>query len=456
MRKEKFFNSWIARRRSASRAKSQAAGACRSRALRFEACEPRIALSTTAVDELWVRVSRPDEGGWISAGDSISGAGVTVAVLDSGFSGFEANESRAYFSGTSRYGLTSVNVTPGLGSNGLASDSVFVPRLLGTSGDMATSIASLRWQIVNGSFNNDYLLFDSDAFGVPEITVNSWSFHANQFVGIAPPTGKLGGSEGGQISMAAFSGLEGLSLSQPGDSAMLAKRGPVGPPANVEPELAPANSAPVETLRGRAVVYEVAQASGERAEALRRDPLDTIDASMANYDAAGMLELRPASLEATPLPEAGRANRIGVTPASYFSDDAGRAGQRTSRQLDAVRLVLDSKTLPLPPVVHDGDEGQVADIAAFESQEATNAGESDAATARDAAFALFERQSQAAAEERATLAIPTDARQRRMLGAAVVLAVSAGPAYKWWRRRTAPLIEQPRLRKFRQASPLPT
>jgi len=78
--------------------------------------------------------------------------------------------------------------------------------------------------------------------------------------------------------------------------------------------------------------------------------------------------------------------------------------------------------------------------------------ESDAATARDAAFALFERQSQAAAEERAALAIPTDARQRRILGAAVILAVSAGPAYKVWRGRSAPLVEQPRAKKLRQAS----
>jgi hypothetical protein len=422
--------------------------------LRFEACEPRIALSTTTFDSLRVSNFGLAEGGWITS-DSVAGVGVTVTVLDTGFSGFEAANFSAYFSGTSGYGLTRLNVTPGLATAGMASDSVIVPRLLGASGNYGTAVSSLRWHIVNGSSTNNYLLFDSDAFGVPEITVNSWSPHANQVVGIAPPTGRLGGSEGGQISMAAFSGMAGLSLSQPGESGLLAKRERGAPPNKMEPALAPANAAPFETLRGRAVVYEVAQFSGERAESLRHDPFETIDASVANYDAPAMIQLRPASLDAAPLPEAEQANRIVVTPASYISDDTGSAVQRATRQFDAVRLMLDSKTLPLSAAMHDGEVGRASYNAASESQEAAMAQESDAATARDAAFALFERQSQAAAEQQAALAIPTDARQRRILGAAVVLAVSAGPAYKCWRRRTAPLVEQPRLKKPRLASPLP-
>jgi hypothetical protein len=176
---------------------------------------------------------------------------------------------------------------------------------------------------------------------------------------------------------------------------------------------------------------------------------------MANHDAAAMLELRPASLNAAPLPEGKNVHQIVLTPVAYISDGVGGVGQRSSRRFDAASFVLDSKTLPLPAAVHEGDHGPVAVTAPSDSQDASTVARSDAATARDAAFALFERQSQAAAEERSALAIPTDARQRRILGAAVILAVSAGPAYKWWRRRSAPLVEQPRTKKLRQASPLP-
>src|SRR5688500_6537363 len=138
MRTANIFNSWIARRRNAVRAKPQATAARGGRALRFEACEPRIALSTTAVDNLWIRSFTANEGGWI-ASDSIVGTGVTIAVLDSGFSGFHPDEFSSYWSGTSGYELTTFTVTPGLGSNGMASDSVIVPRRLGEDANYGTA-----------------------------------------------------------------------------------------------------------------------------------------------------------------------------------------------------------------------------------------------------------------------------------------------------------------------------
>jgi hypothetical protein len=441
MNTARILSTWIGRRpRRAPGAKPQAATALRGRTLGFEQCEPRIALSTTTASSLSDLSYRSDEGGWINS-DALFAvhAGKFVQV-------------QGLIDSDSPSGVAS----PGIGwsfQGASALNSVLAASIRGDDGrNFAIDSGLSRWNVADSSPLTPLILFDADAFGGWEISVNSWSPNAGQVVRIPPPIAKAGDPEGGHISMAAFSGAAGLSLSHANDVTTLAKGRAVTKATAIEPALAPANPSPVETLRARAVVYEVAQTKAGGAERLDDDESDVAGLSTGETDPT--LHLRTSLAAATDARSVEeRIDRSAFTPASYVSND-GVAASREGQRL-AAHLVFKAELAPVE-IAGQGDAGDlIATPTTIESQHGSSTVASDeASAARDAAFALFERQTEAAAEEKAALAATAGSRQRRILGTALVLAVSAGPAYKLW-RRNVPLAEQPQRKKPLLASPLP-
>jgi hypothetical protein len=355
--------------------------------LSFERYEQRIALSTNATGESGVTdyLFKPTEGGAIQ----LSFANSTISLRN--------------------VALTSHVFT------GSAWD-----RPATASGSMNSSAP---WLSPQGDFLGHYDVFDGDIAN-PEVLVTD-----SQVVPIPPPPiGQVGG-EGGQIPMTAFIGPSTLGLTDE-DPALLASRSRAAvEPETLETSPGATNSSPTDALRGRAVVYEVAQVT--------QDLSDTSDAKL-NVPAQVSGEIdRPLQSQISHLAtasEGATAENHDARPATPNVASLAAAHETRANELvDAAAKIVKTRA-------------SVADFAVAAADDfASQAG---GAAAHDAALTAWEERAEAADLD-SEVALTIDVHQRRMISGALI-AVAAVPVTKaLWRRRQQQSIEQrPRQRAF--------
>jgi hypothetical protein len=239
---------WIASRRQSrrsARALQNKSTGTAARPLGFERYEERIALSTNAAldfdfaENFYAKTVDVSEGGWIDFHADVAGDAFHIW-----------SNSHSH-----------VMMTSGSGH---------ITRLGIASLDDSTS-TNLLWSAptLNGF---DYsLASDSDS---PELLATD-----SRVVPIPPPSAGQGGNEGGQISMTPFMGPATLGLPSAGDSLYASKDRPALRPESVDNATDVPSSAPADSLRGRAVVYEVAHA-----ESRLKDDSESLDASLAELE----------------------------------------------------------------------------------------------------------------------------------------------------------------------------
>jgi hypothetical protein len=267
--------------------------------------------------------------------------------------------------------------------------------------------------------------------GVP-FSTSDWSHHQGQIFPIAPPTADHSsgsGHEGGQISLAAFNGLQGLGSQQAGDSAALAKAGHGKQPTLGE-NLSPPASAPSEALRGRAVVYEVAYSSAGR-DASTGLKAPATGARMAAPQAGE--EDQQLSIDRSLGDRQADIHRDKYVAAARAPLAAGGEGgqQAATKELRSAQVAddIDGAPMKLAPAA---SVQRVARNDEHGAGESTNRAH---AAARDAAFSAADLNGDAATHQAPVLADGTENRHRRVLGAAVLAALVARPVSNKLRHR---------------------
>lgn len=380
---------WIASRRQLRRsAPAQAANACPGRRLRFERCEERIALSTNDA------ITFAPAANFGSIRD-------LVAANEGGLITVVAGDSALRASSAGAWDRTN---TFGGGATYLFFDGSIS---LGTSLlDTAFNGTSLLDTAFNG--------FDGDAMS-PELMLTD-----TRVVPIPPPEAGQGGHEGGQISMTAFMGPATLGLPSTGDSLYAAKARPALRPEGFEAATDNSNPAAVESLRGRAVVYEVAHVDDRLSGA--NDRLAAVDASRTELQretAWNDAQISNHNSRHEGSAEIDRdASSSRPTPPAYASGDQ----LRRRHGADAI-IEIEAATHSLE-AARALDAGQESSVAATPT--------SDAA-AHDAAFARWRRELEPALTGREVAAATADSHQRRILGAALIV-LGAIPVTKALRR----------------------
>jgi hypothetical protein len=310
----------------------------------------------------------------------------------------------------------------------LTSASGHVDKLGLASLDDSTS-ADLLWSQPT-SMGFDYTLAaDSDS---SELLLTD-----SRVVPIPPPSAGSGGNEGGQISMTPFMGPATLGLPSAGDSLYASKDRPALRPESVEAATDVPNATPADSLRGRAVVYEVAHA-----ESRLNGDREGLDASLAELEQNSAW----AAAHALNLTSHHQVSTIanGRSQVSKVNSPANDDG-------DALRqLHLD-----------DAVAVQIAETAVHSKESAEAEGADDAASAvaaneaaaQDAAFEQWQNELTPALEGREIAAATGDSQQRRVLGAALVV-LGAIPVTKAMRRHAQHDSAAHRPRERRPAPPI--
>jgi hypothetical protein len=413
------YTAWMASRRKTQRRSKGASGGRPARSLGFERCEQRIALSTNAGYEpaqLTLQSSGENEGGFIVLAN---GADFTLST-------WRAGVVRAFGSGDFAADRSTWLYDAGTLLNSDASGSeaanrlnlAFNPSLLGTN---------LRVQSNSGWVDSFDTFVDLD-FGAPGILITE-----SNVVPIPPPAGRHGGNEGGQISMIPFIGPSMIGLPTANES-QLAVRTRHALSAE-QPESTPAAGSPdVNSLRGRAVVYEVAHAT----------PLTpSHEAAASDIGAFG---------------ETGRDDRaFDSFGTADFSRDAVHqrvAVQQVSIErhkgrhpLDAPEGVVTEAVFARTPL----DDGRPDDRNQAEAESNDRSAKTLAAATHDAVFDLLEQGMEPLEEQRGVAAATIDVHQRRIVGGAL-LAVASVPVVKTMRRKRQQLEVEARPRRPFHAS----
>jgi len=455
------------RPRKGPRQKSQS-----GRALAFERYEERLALSTTLGDVVSARMADAGEGGLITVDVSnfhgITGAGVAhqnfifsfydgvgsgVATADltgnMGFSSawdpnFGIAQDHDFFDYTayfSRFNGTSAAAP-------VVSDAVnfiigaALPLTISADFTKGTGVyivdSDSAWHIVNnsggptrgmltGAAVSSAVLDSGWAGEHPDLAANidllgDVASTSPRVIPIPPPAPGADDPNGGRIAMTAFTGVTGLALARPEELGLLAKgRQPLRDPT-VEEFLPPADSTPVETLRGRAVVYEVAQL--DRSAAADREDQngawsfdETARESWWTAAHAAREASAPTGADVNTTPVYALGRRLHSIAARYVEQTIDK-----SSHLASAATIEDSAA-------------RSRDVAATSAL--------SVAAERDAAFATLADDSAASDLEEAPVAAATDTRQRTAFGLALLLAIGAGPVSKLLRsRRDAAATEQ--------------
>jgi hypothetical protein len=381
----------IARNMRRSWARLQSDSASHRRVLAFERFEPRLALSTTQAVAMTLG-SAPltlSEGGFISS-DSI------LIVVSGNSSGIGRGSSFYDYSPGDAEGSVSFDST--LSLNGVP----MLPRS------------------------------DLEVDGVP-LSTSDWSHHQGQIFPISPPTADQSSSgssnEGGQISLASFNGLQGLGLQQAGDSAALAKAGH-GKQPTLEGNLSPTTSAPSESLRARAVVYEVAYSSAGR-DVPARLKAPAIGARMAATQTDG--DVQQLSIERSlgdRQADIQRDKYVADARAPLAAGDEG-GQQAATKELRSAQVADDIVGAPMKLA----PAASIPHVATSDEHGAGESTDRAHAAARDAAFSAADLNDDAATHQAPVFADGGENRHRRILGAAVLAALVARPVSKKLRHR---------------------
>jgi hypothetical protein len=401
--------SWIASRRQSrrsARAHQHKSAGTATRPLGFERYEERIALSTNAAIEVspieplyFVNLVDLREGGWIAYSNNSYGH---VYLKMSGAS-FHLNA---------------------------GSDNAYLSSVTGAHhSDLAVTSLGLEPAIGRGF---DYNLDSSGEFF-------EFSATDGRVVPIPPPAGP-GGNEGGQIAMTPFMGPATLGLPSTGDSLYASKDRPALQPESVGAATDVPRATPADSLRGRAVVYEVAHAEGGLNG--NRDRLGDIDSSVAN------LEQNESWVETHALSYASHYESSAVadshTAASQMKPSRNveaHASRQIQRDDAAATLMAETVTRS-----QDAANEDVVDDAASAALAA------EALAAQDAAFEQWQKKLPAALEGREIAAATADVQQRRVLGAALFV-LGAIPVTKAVRRHAQQDSVAHRPRERRPTSP---
>jgi hypothetical protein len=465
---------WISRRRQSQRSGKRSHGNARaSRRLAFERYEERLALSTTTAVEPSI-ADRVSEGGFIAfePGDFDSD---TTTALYGGPSSADGQTPTHFLSlynnpRTAVAGLKPMHdiVNIGLGSaimfdadffteirsdlwhlvnsNGIVGGGVRVAvidsgfatathpdlwnNLNGGSPSLVVSLrTALSFDIVNHSGGiadfggaglsvTDSLFVDVDSSPV-EFNSETLADAANASPRVVPIPPPIAGGEdpsGGHIPMLAFTGVTGLSLARPDELGVLAKgRQPVYDPV-VDERVQPSHASPVESLRGRAVVYEVADV--EREVSPRGEGEPAAELSFA---------------------ETGRGGWT-VTYASARASAADpnikSASHASARHQASVAATAYGETV----AIMFGEPGKLASSGASGDSVSVPA---HVAAERDAAFEKWADESDSVDGADAPVAATGETRQRTALGVALMLALGVRPMNRLFRsRRAAAAAEQ--------------
>jgi hypothetical protein len=410
------FTAWMASRRKAQRRAAGASAGRAARSLGFERCEQRIALSTNAgyeLPHLRMEAVGEQEGGFIvlASGVDVHSANVRFALRPYVLFGSDAQVQNDGGGVTLNWISPRRDVQYGyqLDSDAIQGDGPALSgtRYLGSSGGLTSALAP------SGSFDSialDDLGFSG--FGPPGVLISESSV-----VPIPPPV-EPGANEGGQISMIPFIGPSMFSLPTASES-QLAVRTRHALAAEELESTPTATAQEAVSLRGRAVVYEVAQARpladaeetsavdrafGERADDDRA--LKLFDSATASRDAAGEHVTRR-QVSAEP-PGAGLA-----APA-----------ERAVTEAVFVRAANDEQTAP-------------------DDKASAGSAEARPVSARDAAFDELDQEMGPLEEQRQAAAATADANQRRIVGGALI-AVAAVPILKAVRRTGRQVEIRPR------------
>jgi hypothetical protein len=360
------------------------------RVLAFEHFEPRLALSTTQAAFVPVEGNyfTIREGGWIIADTS----SFVVANLNGQGRG---NPSSIFLYSHHADGVSSM-------FDG-------TPSTLGTN--LSYDAAS-----------------DLDDMPLMPAAIDTLSAGQGQVVTIPPPATGGVSSEGGPISLVAFTGTLGLG-SQVSESANgLAKDGRAIKDPSLERSLVPARSAPNDVLRARAVVYEVAystpdqESRGELSRATSKTPASNV----ALADDAGVRSVDGRDVTILASHVSGRSSSV---DRSVKTDGDVTGGKRSAEP-----VVLTAVSLRKPALA----ETNRKEIAAASTPSAVGreapriSGEKNA---RDEAFELISTDAEAWPERKAAFADSSDNRHRKALGAVVLVALAAKPVSKKLRQR---------------------
>jgi hypothetical protein len=397
----------------------------RRRRLAFERCESRIALSTADGDLTEVAWSDSADYplDWHAVND---GGAITIS--------FTASDSL----GSAGF-ASSIDAMPlGHSDNFLVRAEAFITMVRSAAANGLTTEWKFQSLGETRAIAGNFDLFDATADGDYGMSLNGSELASpsiNSDLSVIPtPTpheqpGVGGVNEGGQIALTPFVAPTGLTLSQGEGASGLARVKPMMEESGEAPAIETSDAAQLESLRGRAVIYEVADAA--------RDELRIEDSSQA--------------VDALADPEAVRLAALNELAPANFN---GASSQRQAVAQAAFEVPLDDHTAH-----YDGGK-----LAAVSVEILATVGElflnGDAPTSpddlvaaiagdRDEVFANWQAVEGVDAQSAALIAPHSD-RDRRMLGISLAAAFSFIPLRKALRRRSGQ-VEQHQLP---QRSPL--
>lgn len=428
---------WIQSAASTRGSLRRTATAARRRRLAFERCESRIALSTADGD----LVQFADGDSFVVAVDQSAaiedGGSITLSFTPGDFVNWSAIKNR--FDGI---------VVGSLADNFTIRGESMVTLLQGLS-EASTRQVVGGWEYAfnadatlagNGSVMDDaFDMFDSTAEGDygmslsgPELSSPSVNSDLSVIPTPMPTPSEQPGvgneNEGGQIALTPFVAPTGLTLSNGSGSSSIARAKPTLEELRETPAARGDDSRRLEGLRGRAVVYEVADASDD-ALPLDGQPDDGAVADRDAVEMASLNELAPDGFRrnASRAAENGEAAVEMILPGESPNDEevaivaASVHNLETPGDLSLNGDVIESPTL---------NGGPVAD--------------------RDEAFSDWPV-AESLDSQSAAVAAPQGDRDRRMLGIGLAVALSFVPFRKVWRRRGEQAAQQ-ELPRRRQVS----
>lgn len=425
---------WIQSAASARGSHGRDATASRCRRLAFERCESRIALSAAEGDLVQLAggtnfVVAADQYAPIEDGGSITiaftaGDSVNWSAIKNQLDGIAVGSLINAFTIRGESMVTLVQGMPETPTRQMIGD-----------WDYAFTDSDATFAGIGGVTDEAFDLFDPTAEGdygmsLGEPELSSPSINSDLSVIPTPtPSEQPGGgneNEGGQIALTPFVAPTGLTLSDGYNSSSIARAKPTLEELGETPSARGGDSGRLEGIRGRAVVYEVADASG-----VALPPhVGPDDESASDRDAVAMVSfngLAPAGISAYASRAAANSDAAVemILPAESPSDEEA-ALAASVRDLEAPgNLTLNGEAVEAPTL----NGGPVAD--------------------RDEAFSDWPA-AESLDSQSAALAAPQGDRDRRMLGIGLALALSFMPLRKALQRRGEQAAQQelPRRRRI--------
>ena len=423
---------WIQSAASVRGSHGRDAMASRRRRLAFERCESRIALSAAEGD----LVQFADGANFVVAADQYipieDGGSITLAFTAGDSVNWSAIKNQfdsiavgSLINGFTIRGESMVTLVQGMPE---ASTRQVIGDWDYAFTDSDAAFAGIG-RVTDDAFD---LISDGDygmSLGEPELSSPS----INSDLSVIPtptPSEQPGGgneNEGGQIALTPFVAPTGLTLSDGYGSSSIARAKPTLEELRETPTARGGDSGRLEGIRGRAVVYEVADASG-----VALPPHSSPDdESTADRDAVALVsfnDLAPAgiSANASRATENSEAAVEMILAADSPSDEEAALAAASARDLKAPGdLTMNGDEVESPTL----NGGPVAD--------------------RDEAFSDWPA-AESLDSQAAALAAPQGDRDRRMLGIGLALALSFKPLRKVLQRRGEQPAQQelPRRRRI--------